>query len=97
MPITQETHSKILQLLTGFMESTGRTPAVISAETNLTSDLGLKSDEGVDFTLDLCDAFNVELPLDFNPFVHESGQKGRTFGEMVAQVARFVPVEKVAL
>lgn len=92
----REIESKVLDLLTQFISSTGRHVPAISSATHLTKELGFESIEGVDFTLDLCDAFGVELPMNFNPFVDDSGTKGRTFGEMISAISKFVTVEKVA-
>jgi hypothetical protein len=77
---------RILGGLKQFLRTTGRESPVIVDRTNLMNDLGLSSDEGIDFVLDLCDRFSVEFPMDFNPFVHENGRRGRRFGEMVRAV-----------
>ncbi len=50
----------------------------------------VSSDEGVDFVLGLCEALHVELPEDFNPFVHESGRRGLRVSEMMSRVENFV-------
>lgn len=50
----------------------------------------LSSDEGVDFVLDLCNALRVELPQDFKPFIHESGDCGRRVSEMIERVEHLV-------
>jgi hypothetical protein len=77
---------RVLGLLKQFLVTTGRENPVIADRTHLANDLGLSSDEGIDFVLDLCDVFAVEFPMDFNPFVHENGRRGRRFGEMVRTV-----------
>jgi hypothetical protein len=59
-------------------------------------DLGLSSDEGVDFVLDLCEEFKFDFPKDFNPFVHGSGCRGRKLGEMVNAALSFVQIREAA-
>jgi len=82
--------SIIPRCLRAFLESTGRAGQGFGNNTNLIRDLGLSSDEGVDFVLDLCEALHVELPEDFNPFVHESGRRGLRVSEMISRVENFV-------
>ena len=81
----------VCRCLRAFLDSTGRAGAEFGDRTNLIRDLGLSSDEGVDFVLDLCDALDVDLPEDFNPFVHESGRRGLRVSEMISRVENLVP------
>lgn len=81
---------RIRRKFTSFLKSIGHDTPVISDQTNFIRDLDLTSDQGVDFVLDLCEEFDVEFPLDFNPFVHDSGYRGRRFGELVAYVTTFL-------
>lgn len=76
--------------LRAFLDSTGRAGVGFGDNTNLIRDLGLASDEGIDFVLDLCNALHVDLPEDFNPFIHESGDRGRKVSEMISRVEYFV-------
>jgi hypothetical protein len=69
-----------------FLDSVGINGGKFDDKTNLTKGLGLKSDQGIDFVLELCDEFSLEFPEDFNPFVHDNGARGRTFGELVKSV-----------
>jgi hypothetical protein len=62
--------------------------------TDLIRATGATSDEGVDFAIDLSDAIGVEVPHSFNPFVHESGQRGMRFGELVQRAEGFVTAIK---
>lgn len=82
---------KILRCLGDFLESTGRQNVVLYDNTHLTRGLGLSSDEGVDFVLDLCRAFAFDFPKSFNPFVHDDGRRGRRIHEMVAAIAACLP------
>jgi len=86
----------VIDCLRRFLESTGRAAVELSDRIHLMRDLGLSSDEGIDFVLDLCDEFEFDFPADFNPFVHESGRRGRRLGEMVNAVISFVPAKETA-
>ena len=81
--------STIRRCLRNFLDSTGRTAVKFGDNTNLIRDLGLSSDEGVDFVLDLCETLQVELPEDFNPFIHETGRRGLRVFEMIRRVESF--------
>lgn len=82
--------STVRSCLRDFLDSTGRTNVEFRENSHLIRDLGLSSDEGVDFVLDLCNALRVELPQDFNPFIHESGDRGRRVSEMIERVEHLV-------
>src|SRR5438046_1449366 len=86
MPASKKVHDRVHELLQEFLNSTGRVGVKIHDQTHLKDDLGLSSDEGVDFALDLCDGFKTEFPLDFNPFIEDSGRRGRKFNELVQAV-----------
>ena len=73
-----------------FFKSTGRDVPEINADTDLVKDTGASSDEGIDFAIDLSDALGVEVPHEFNPFVHESGERGMRFRELVERAKEFV-------
>lgn len=85
----------MLGLLQQFLNTTGRTAISIHDRTHLKNEFGLSSDEGVDFALDLCDGFKTEFPLNFNPFIAESGREGRTFKELVQAVEKLLAVAEV--
>ena len=80
----------VRRCLRTFLDSTGRSAEEFRDNTNLIRGLGLSSDEGIDFVLDLCEALHVELPQDFNPFIDESGRRGLRVSEMVRRVENFV-------
>jgi len=81
---------KVRQCLRSYLDSTGRTGNEFSDNTDLVQGLGLSSDEGVDFALDLCEVLQVSLPDDFNPFIHESGHHGLQVSEMTSIVDNLV-------
>jgi len=95
MPIATTPRDTVLSCLRRFLDTTGRGSVAFDDRTHLMRDLGLSSDEGVDFVLDLCEALGFELPEDFNPFVHESGRRGLRVGEMVGAVTNLVPAAEV--
>jgi len=78
--------STVRRRLREFLDSTGRSQQEFEDDTNLISGLGLSSDEGVDFVLDLCESLQVDLPADFNPFVDETGRRGLRVSEMLSRV-----------
>jgi hypothetical protein len=96
MSANSECGAKVTACLRKFLASTGRAKLTFDGRTDLIRDLGLTSDEGVDFVLDLCDSFEFEFPSDFNPFVHDDGRRGRRLDEMVGVVERLLPVVEVA-
>lgn len=97
MPASKQTHDRVLELLQKFLASTGRIGVTVNDQTHLKDDLGLSSDEGVDFALDLCDGFKAEFPLDFNPFIEDSGRRGRKFKELVQAVETLLSAAEVEL
>lgn len=86
----------VLTCLDEFLRSSGRTDLAIHDRTSLLNDVGMSSDEGIDFVIDLCEAFEVDLPKDFNPIVHDDGRRGRSVGEVVDAVAAIVSTEETA-
>jgi acyl carrier protein len=77
------TQTRVEECLRRFLATLGREATQLRDETNLLRDLDFASEDGVDFVLDLCDAFDFDFPADFNPFVHDSGRRGRRFCELV--------------
>lgn len=94
MPTTMPQRETVLTCLRQFLDTTSRGSMNFDDRSHLMRDLGLTSDEGVDFVLDLCDVLGFELPGTFNPFVHESGRRGLRVGEMVTAVMNLVPVSE---
>lgn len=84
---------RTLACLGRFLHSTGRCNVQLSDSIHLTQDLGLKSDEGVDFVLDLCKEFDFNFPESFNPFVHPDGRRGFRIGEMTNAVLSHLPAQ----
>lgn len=81
---------KVKKALVDFFRSLGRDIDEINNETDLVRSTGASSDEGIDFALDLADVLGVEVPDDFNPFVHPSGKRGMKFGELIEHAERFI-------
>jgi hypothetical protein len=80
----------VKESLRQFFRSLGRDIPEINDDTDLIEAMGASSDEGVDFAIDLSDAIGVEVPYDFNPFVHASGRRGMKFRELVEHSKAFV-------
>jgi hypothetical protein len=85
---------KVLNCLREFLENSGLRGAEFNERTNLIRGLGLKSDQGVDFVLDLCDVLEFEFPKDFNPFVHSNGRRGRRVGEMLDAIDSLISARR---
>lgn len=82
---------KVRNALTDFFRSLNRElEREIDDDTDLIDGTGATSDEGIDFAIDLGDALGVDVPNDFNPFVHPSGNRGMTFRELVKHAERFI-------
>lgn len=92
--ITTDISETVRSALADFFKSMGRQCPEIVNDTDLIASTGATSDEGVDFAIDLSDALGVEVPGDFNPFVHESGKRGRKFSELVVSARKFVSESK---
>jgi hypothetical protein len=80
----------VKESLRRFFKSLGRDVPEINDDTDLINATGASSDEGVDFAIDLSDAIGVEVPHNFNPFVHESGHRGMKVRELVEHSKTFV-------
>jgi hypothetical protein len=85
---------KVKAAILEFFRSLGRDVPEINDDTDLIKGTGASSDEGVDFAIDLSDALGIEVPHEFNPFVHESGNRGMRFGELVKHAKEFVSAVK---
>lgn len=81
---------KVKMALVDFFRSLGRDIDPINDDTDLIQDIRASSDEGVDFVLDLVDVLGVDVPDDFNPFVHPSGKRGMKFRELIKHAEHFV-------
>jgi hypothetical protein len=80
----------VKESLRRFFRSLGREIPEINDDIDLIEATGASSDEGVDFAIDLSDAIGVEVPHDFNPFVHPSGRRGMKVRELVEHSKTFV-------
>src|SRR4051794_26029215 len=90
------TRAVVERCLRDFLTGLGRDVPELTDATDLMRATGATSDEGVDFAIDLSDAVGVDVPADFNPFVHESGKRGLRFGELVERVNKFLSGPKEA-
>lgn len=88
--VSPDTAETVRSALADFLLSIGRTVPDFTNNTDLIAATEATSDEGVDFAIDLQDVLGVDVPTDFNPFVHESGKRGRKFSELVASARQFV-------
>ena len=96
MRATQDYGTRILNCLKRFIKSTGREHVDLRERSNLIQQVGMTSDEGVDFVLDLCKEFAFEFPNDFNPFIEADGRRGRTVRELIAAVESQLRAQEVA-
>ncbi len=53
-------------------------------------DLGLKSEDGVDYACSLSERLGFEIPYELNPFVDDKAQRPRTMGDIVSVVSALV-------
>lgn len=86
MPSNESIRQRVERCMRKFASSSGHDATKLDDQTDLARGLGLSSDEGLDLVLDLCEEFNFNFPRDFNPVVHETGNRGRRLGELVHKV-----------
>jgi hypothetical protein len=79
--------------LRDFLTGLGRDVPEFADTTDLIRATGCTSDDGIDFALDL-EERGFDVPKDFNPFVHESGNRGMRLGELVERVGRFAQTRR---
>lgn len=84
--MSRTTDERVRTCLSKFIEACGAEAPALAPDTDLLKDLGLSSDQGVEFVLDLCEEFDFDFPKDFNPLVHVSGKRGRKFRELIADI-----------
>ena len=80
------TKERVFQCLKDFLHARKREQVRFSEKTHLFFDLGLKSEDGVYFVLDLCEALEFEFPLDFNPFTDKTERRIVRVGEMANRI-----------
>ena len=80
----------VIDSLAGFLKSIEKDVPPMSGKTRPIGDLGLESDDEVDWLCDLEDEGFV-LPNDFRAFVTEDGTRART----IAEVARVLQAHQV--
>lgn len=91
--MSQSIEDRVHACLTRFVQGCGVAVPVLKPNTDLHGGLGLTSDQGVEFVLDLCEEFSFDFPKEFNPVVHDSGKRGRKVQELVAEVERMLSTE----
>jgi hypothetical protein len=87
MPAISAEREAVVGCFRRFLTSLGRTDVALTSSTHLVRDLGMTSEDGLDFALELCDEFKFEFPETFNPFIQDNGRRGRRLGEMIDAVA----------
>lgn len=85
-----EAGPRVTLCLQAFLRSIGHEVPEPTDELDLVRDLGLESDQGLDFALDLEDALECKLPEDFNPIVHVSGKRGMRLRELVRWIESYI-------
>jgi len=71
-------------LLTTLREFLGdKAPAQLTEATDPFKDLGLDSEDGVDFACVLSEKFTCAVPNNVNPFVDDANQRARNVGETI--------------
>ncbi len=90
MTQSKNVERKVSDCLERFLVSSGKPVEPLTHRTNLHAGLGLSSDEGLDFLLDLCEEFSFEFPHDFNPVIHRTGNRGNSFGELVTDIEKYL-------
>lgn len=86
---SEDLDSVVRAALVDFFGRLEHPPPTLRANTNLITGTEATSDEGVEFAIELSDVLGTEVPHDFNPFLHESGRRGRTFAELMDAARRF--------
>ncbi|MDD2762619.1 MAG: acyl carrier protein [Opitutaceae bacterium] len=71
----------VLALLRDFLGT--EAPSAITEATDPIKDLGLDSEDGVDFACLLSERFACTVPEDVNPLVNDAKHCGRRIGEII--------------
>lgn len=66
----------------------------INDKTDINVDLGLDSNDGLDFACDLSEKLGINIPAELNPFVDDDNQRYRLVGEIVEVLLRFLKSEE---
>ena len=92
--MSHTTEERVRARLSKFIEGSGVEAPALAPDTDLLKGLGLSSDQGVEFVLDLCEEFDFDFPKDFNPLVHASGKRGREFRELISDIDTMMSSEE---
>jgi acyl carrier protein len=90
---TKTIEERVRQQLSSFLSKSGIRDVKIRATTDLIRDAGLTSLQGLEFVLDLCDEFDFDFPVNFNPFVDDERRRGHTFDGLIKAVERHLASE----
>lgn len=78
---TSTTFDHAVARIVGELLTRGGHPSAVDDNSNLLH-AGLTSQDGVELACDLEARLGITVPDDFNPLVHESGNRMRTLGEL---------------
>jgi acyl carrier protein len=90
-PNRNQVHELLLSTLKDFLKDKG--PIQITEYTDPIKDLGLDSEDGVDFACVISEKFGCHVPNDLNPFVDDARHCGRRIGEVVDLVCNLIEKE----
>lgn len=90
------TRSRTESVIRTFLQALGRECPELDDRSDLHCDVECSSDEGVLLVIELGEEFDIDLPADFNAVVDDSGNRGRTFGELVEKVESFVGSSEIS-
>lgn len=88
--------TEVLDVLLGtFREFLGaKAPDQLTEETDPFKDLGLDSEDGVDFACVLSEKFNCNVPNNVNPLVDDARQCGRRVGAIADLMCHLIEKER---
>lgn len=67
-----------------------KAPDNLSETTDPFKDLGLDSEDGVDFACELSQRFGIKIPDDVNPWVDDAQHRARQIGESIDLMCHLV-------
>ena len=83
---TKTIEERVRRRLGDFVTKSDARDVEIRANTDLIKDAGLTSLQGLEFVLDLCEEFDFDFPVDFNPLVDDERRRGQTFDGLVKAI-----------
>lgn len=67
-----------------------KAPADLSEDTDPFKDLGLDSEDGVDFACELSERFGCKIPDNLNPWVDDTRHRPRKLGESIDLICELI-------